>query len=62
MEGPLIWVITNISTDFDEKFRRTFAEKNKGFRKGDLRKAVIEAVEQWMEKQELSHMIKKEVN
>jgi|GEM_PF-5100863 len=58
MEGPLIWVITNISIDFDKNFRGLILEKNRGIKKGDLRKAVIEAVEQWMQKQELNQMIK----
>lgn len=58
MTGPLIWVITNISLDLDKKFRNLISEKNNGIRKGDLREAVIEAVNQWMDKQELNQMVK----
>lgn len=58
MKGPLIWVITSVSIEFDKKFRSLIAEKNNGIRKGDLRKAVIEAVQEWVDKQELRKMVK----
>ena len=53
LEGPLIWIISNISRNFDQEFRDIIYKKNNGIRKGDLRKAVIEAVEEWMERQEI---------
>ena len=53
LEGPLIWVITNISRNFDKEFRDLISKKNNGIRKGDLRIAVIQAVEEWMERQEI---------
>lgn len=57
MQGPLIWVITNISLQFDKDFRDTISRKlNRGIKKGDLREAVIEAVSEWMEKQKLKQM------
>ena len=57
MQGPLIWVITNISLQFDKDFRDTISKKlNRGIKKGDLREAVIEAVSEWMEKQKLKQM------
>ncbi len=48
----VVWVISNIELDLDSNFRKAIRIKFKReIKRGDLKNSVVEAIEDWIRKQ-----------